>query len=89
MVRVSDVNHSTKSTGTIPTIDPIVPIDQTRSPMNPHPPPPNHPHIALPALYEDERGCLRSRCLSCVTDNGLQYNLKTCIPVCLTNDAGH
>jgi len=24
-----------------------------------------------------------------VTDNGLEYNLKTCIPVCLANDAGH
>jgi len=32
---------------------------------------------------------LRSRCLSSVTDNGLKYNLKPCIPVCLTNDAGH
>jgi hypothetical protein len=24
-----------------------------------------------------------------VTDNGLEYNLKTYIPVCLANDAGH
>jgi len=31
----------------------------------------------------------RDRRLSCVTDNGLEYNLKTCIPVCLANDAGH
>ena len=32
---------------------------------------------------------MRSRCLSSVTDNGLKYNIKPCIPVCLTNDAGH
>ena len=37
----------------------------------------------------NEKGCLRSRCLSSVTDNGLKYNIKPCIPVCLTNDAGH
>jgi hypothetical protein len=46
----------------------------------------------LPCLHcgnEEEKGCLRSRCLSSVTDNGLKYNLKPCIPVCLTNDAGH
>ena len=35
------------------------------------------------------QGCLRSRCLPCVTDNGLKYNIKPCIPVCLANDAGH
>ena len=32
---------------------------------------------------------MRSRCLSSVTDNGLKYNLKPCIPVYLANDAGH
>ena len=44
--------------------------------------------IALPALWKRE-GCLRSCCLSSVTDNGLKYNIKPCIPVCLTNDVGH
>jgi hypothetical protein len=32
---------------------------------------------------------LQSRCLPSVTDNGLKYNLKPCIPVYLANDAGH
>ena len=26
----------------------------------------------------NEKGCLRSRCLSSVTDNGLKYNIKPC-----------
>ena len=44
----------------------------------------------LPCLHcGNEKGCLRSRCLSSVTDNGLKYNIKPCIPVCLANDAGH
>ncbi len=57
----------------------------TRSPSTPHPPNP-----ILPCLHSgNEKGCLQSSCLSSVTDNGLKCNIKTCIPVCLANDAGH
>jgi len=37
----------------------------------------------LPALP------LRFRYLQSVTDDGLQYNLKTCIPERLANEMGH
>jgi hypothetical protein len=45
-------------------------------------------HVNMEHLFLMVMDCT-IQSLSSMTDNGLKYNIKTCIPVCLANDAGH